>query len=141
MIVHCSSCGTANRIPAARMQQSARCGRCRTSISPPAAALALHAPAELDELMSASLPLLVDFWAPWCGPCHAVAVQLEQIASRGAGKLVVAKIDTEELPEIASRYGIRSIPTMILFGEGRERRRVVGAMPAEAIEEGLQLGL
>jgi thioredoxin 2 len=120
------------------MRDVARCGRCKTAVSPLHKPLAIHSVAELDELVAHSpVPVLVDFWAQWCGPCLAVAPQLEQVADRKAGEAVIAKVDTEEIPELAERFGIRAIPTMIVFAEGREKKRMTGAMPADAIERGL----
>jgi thioredoxin 2 len=91
--------------------------------------------AEFDELVRDSpLPVLVDFWATWCGPCRAVAPELVKLASARAGRLVIAKVDTDVLADVAGRFGIRSIPTLILFRQGAEVKRLTGAMPAEAIE-------
>jgi len=87
----------------------------------------------------ASLPVLVDFWAPWCGPCRIVGPELEKLAKKHAGKLVVAKLNTEDVPAVARRFQISSIPTMVLFRAGKEAQRLSGAMPANAIEA--ELGL
>jgi thioredoxin 2 len=140
MIVECKSCGKANRLPAARIGDRARCAACKTALLPLAHPVAIHSAEEFDELVrDARAPVLVDFWAAWCGPCRTVAPELEKLAQQRSGSLIVAKVDTEELAGIASRFDIRSIPTMILFRAGREARRVSGAMPAEAIASQLTL--
>jgi thioredoxin 2 len=98
--------------------------------------LALRSAADFDELTQGSpLPVLVDFWAAWCGPCRAVAPELQKLAESRRGKLVVAKVDTESLPELSARYGIRSIPTLMLFRDGRMVEQVAGAMGAAQIAQ------
>jgi thioredoxin 2 len=134
MIVECKSCGKANRLPAARIGDRARCASCKAPLLPLAHPVAVHSAEEFDELVrDARAPLLVDFWAAWCGPCRSLAPELEKLAQQRAGSLIVAKVDTEELAGVAARFDIRSIPTMILFRAGHEARRVSGAMPAAAI--------
>jgi thioredoxin 2 len=134
MISACPSCGTKNRIRAERLHERAECGKCHAAISPPDHPLPFGSPEEFDGVIaSSSLPVLVDFWAAWCGPCRVVAPELEKLARERAGKLVVAKVDTEALPSVAARFNIYSIPTLILFAGGREEKRVSGAMPASAI--------
>jgi thioredoxin 2 len=132
MIRVCPSCGSKNRVPAAKLARSPKCGRCHGALGDEP--IAIQSSADFDELVSVSpVPVLVDFWAAWCGPCHAVAPELRKLANEHAGHVVVAKLDTEAVPEIAARYQIRSIPTMILFERGEEAARVSGAMPASEI--------
>jgi thioredoxin 2 len=138
MIVACSSCKAPNRLPAARLRDKARCAACKAPLLPPTSPVPVASEVDFDELVRASpAPVLVDFWAPWCGPCHMVAPELEKLAAERVGDVVVAKVDTEALPSVAARFGIRSIPTMILFRGGGEAKRVTGAMPARAIAQAL----
>jgi thioredoxin 2 len=135
MILRCKQCGSANRVPAARLHENAKCGSCKNPL-PTDEPLPVHSAVDFDELVAgAKVPVLVDFWAQWCGPCHAVAPQVALLAKKKHGTLIVAKVDTEELQNVAGRYDIRSIPTMILFSEGKEAKRISGAMPADAIAQ------
>jgi thioredoxin 2 len=140
MIHACPSCGKSNRIPAGRLAETARCGQCKAKLSPLQAPVHVHSEAEFAELIEGSvLPVLVDFWADWCGPCKSIAPELAKLAGSHAGRVVVAKVDTEELPGLSSRFGIRGIPTLVLFRDGREAHRVSGAMNASAIAESFGL--
>ncbi|MAQ19470.1 MAG: thiol reductase thioredoxin [Sandaracinus sp.] len=139
MILTCPSCGQRNRVPAEKLDAQPKCGACKAAMQV-AQPVNVRSAEEFDELLWKSpLPILTDFWAAWCGPCKMVAPELEKLARDKAGQVVVAKVDTDALPEVAGRYQITGIPTMILFQQGREAQRVSGAMPAAAIAQ--QLGL
>ncbi len=131
----CGSCGQTNRLAYQRLAQTVRCGRCKASLSAPAAPLEAASSADFDRLVAnASLPIVVDYWAPWCGPCHAVAPELVKVAARAAGRWLVVKVNTDALSDLGERFGIRSIPTMAVFLNGREVGRTSGARPAGDIE-------
>ncbi len=122
------------------MLDKARCARCKGPLLPASRPIAIQSAPDFDELVrDAPVPVVVDFWASWCGPCRAVAPEVEKLAGQHAGRAIVAKVDTDALPEVAGRFGIRSIPTMILFRGGREAKRLSGAMPAGNIAAGLSL--
>jgi len=136
VIAVCTHCGRKNRVPFARVGEAAQCGQCQADIPPPSAPLDVDSEARFDALVSGSpLPIVVDYWAPWCGPCRQVAPELVKVAQSNAGKWVVTKVNTEALPQLGARFGIRSIPTMAVFAGGREVTRTSGARPAPAIEE------
>ncbi|HWM90882.1 MAG TPA: thioredoxin [Thermoanaerobaculia bacterium] len=131
----CPSCGKKNRVLGSRLDQEARCGACGTALTPIAEPLAVDRGAELDALLRESaLPVLVDFWAPWCGPCKMVAPEIAKVAERNAGRILVVKVNTDVDPAVGSAHRIQSIPTMALFAGGRERARTMGARPAAQIE-------
>ena len=140
MIIACPSCARANRLPAARLHDKAKCAACKGRLLPVDRPLALTSTADFDELVrDAPSTVVVDFWAAWCGPCKTVAPELEKVAAARAGRVIVAKVDTEALPDVAQRFQIRSIPTLVSFEHGREKERISGAMPASAIVERLGL--
>ncbi|HXX67850.1 MAG TPA: thioredoxin [Polyangiaceae bacterium] len=140
MVVECGSCTKNNRLPAARIAERAKCAACKAPLLPLSRPITIHHAADFDELVrDAPVPVLVDFWAAWCGPCRTVAPEVEKIAAAHAGGLVAAKVDTDALPELSGRFGIRSIPTLMVFRGGREARRITGAQPARSIESQLAL--
>jgi thioredoxin 2 len=127
-------------VPAKRLRDKAKCAKCKAALLPLSSPVAIGSPADFDELVrDAPLPVLVDFWAAWCGPCRMVAPEMAKIARDRPDRVLVAKVDTEALPTVAQRFEIRSIPTMILFRGGAEARRLSGAMPAAEMIRQLEL--
>ncbi len=142
IVVACPSCQQKNRLAFGRLGTDHRCANCKTPIPSPSAAVEVPSAALFDALVgAASVPIVVDYWAPWCGPCRSVAPELEKVAQQNAGSLLVVKVNTDAVPELASRYRIQSIPTMAVFAGGQERGRVSGARPARAIEQFVQESL
>ena len=132
IIVACTACGQRNRIAFGRR---GKCSHCGTLLPDNAVPIDVPSVAAFDALVQAStLAVVVDFWAPWCGPCRMVAPELEKVAANHAGRYLVVKVNTDALPELGDRYTIRSIPTMMVFVEGREAGRTSGARPARDIE-------
>jgi len=135
IVVTCPSCAQKNRLAYDRLADAVRCGKCKETLRPPAEPLDVSSAAEFDQLIAgAAVPVVVDYWAPWCGPCRMVAPEVAKVASRRAGRALVVKVNTDEVPELGDRFGIRSIPTLAVFAGGHEVTRFVGARPAEEIE-------
>jgi thioredoxin 2 len=130
--IACGHCLTANRVPKSRLGDDPVCGKCGH-------ALLDGRPVELDDAsfeaftQRSELPVVVDFWAPWCGPCVGMAPQFEQAARQLKGRVLFAKVDSDASPQTAGRFGIRSIPTLVRLQGGRELARRSGAMPASEI--------
>ena len=140
-LIRCPSCGATNRVPRERLQGGGQavCGRCKTKL----VAAAAHPVTVTDanfasEVEASSLPVLLDLWAAWCGPCQMIAPVVEQLATEMAGRVKVAKLNVDDSPQTAARFGVRSIPTLLILKNGREVDRLVGALPKQEILRRLQ---
>lgn len=134
LVFLCSACGGINRIDAAHVGRSPRCGRCKAALD-----VTAH-PAEVDDdrldalVKQSPVPVLVDFWAPWCGPCRTVAPHLVALAQRHAGRMLVVKVNTDEATRTAGRLQVRSIPTLAVWRSGDLVKIQAGAMMGPALE-------
>ncbi len=134
VIVACPECQQPNRVRFAKLDAQPRCAKCKQAIPFVSQPVEIVTVGQFDSLLAeAPVPVLVDFWAPWCGPCHAVAPEVEKVAYSLRGRLLVAKVNTDALSELGARYSVRSIPTLAVFSGGREADRVSGAIPAAEI--------
>jgi len=125
----CTECNATNRIPLHHANQELNCGQCHKPLFGTAPA-SLDAKGLQAQLSKSEIPVVVDFWAPWCGPCKAMAPAFEQVSLKMGSKVRFIKVNTEAQPDLGSQYGIRSIPTLALFKGGHELARISGALPA-----------
>lgn len=129
MIRVCASCGQKNRVGAAHLGGQVRCGKCKTAIGPIAEPIDADVAIFDEVIREATLPVLVDFWAAWCGPCLAAAPEVKKVAAQAAGRALVLKVDTDRHPEIGSRYGVRGIPNFVVLRAGKVVHQQAGVVP------------
>ena len=118
-ITTCSSCGARNRVPAKHLADTGRCAQCKVSLGPVSEPIEVDARGFDDIVQSAKVPILVDFWAEWCGPCQMATPEVKKVAAEMAGRALVLKANTEEQPELAARFGVRSIPNFVVLKNGQ----------------------
>jgi len=139
-LMRCPSCGATNRVPRARVESGEQpvCGRCKTPLGAATHPVTVTDQNFHSEVETANLPVLLDLWAAWCGPCRVIAPVVEQLAAELSGRVKVGKLNVDENPRTAERFGVRSIPTLLVFKGGREVDRLVGALPRQEILDHLR---
>ena len=137
LLIRCPACGATNRVPQEKIALGLQpvCGRCKAPLPVPQGPVTVTDATFSAEVERSPLPVVLDMWAPWCGPCRMVAPELQKVAARQAGKVLVTKVNTDELDDVGQRFNIRSIPTLAVFAGGKEVARSAGARPAEEIEQ------
>jgi thioredoxin 2 len=134
-LLRCPACGTTNRVPPERIAQGLRpvCGRCKAPLAVASTPVTVTDATFSTEVEGSPLPVLVDAWAPWCGPCRMIAPVIDELAGAYAGRVLVAKLNVDDNPRTAARFDLRSIPTLLLIKDGREVDRIVGVVPRDEI--------
>ena len=129
MIWACEQCGQKNRVNAAKLAAQVRCGRCQHAIGPVARPIDVDAQTFDEIVAAATVPVLVDFWAEWCGPCHMAAPEVKKTAEEAAGRALVLKVNTDRHPDVASRFHVRGIPNFVVLRDGRQVTQQAGVVP------------
>ena len=142
-LFRCAACGATNRVPPEKIAQGLQpvCGKCKAPLTLDATPRTVTDATFAAEVERSPLPVLVDLWAPWCGPCRMVAPAIDALASEMAGRLRVAKLNVDESPATSTRFGVQSIPCLLLIQAGREVDRLVGAQPKSEIVRWLERSL
>jgi thioredoxin 2 len=137
-LITCPACGTRNRLPPAQPGRKAVCGKCKTSLPATSGPVDITDATFSSEIENSATPVLLDLWADWCGPCHVLAPTVDQLATEMAGLVKVGKLNIDENPGTANRFGVRSIPTLLVLKGGKEVDRLVGVQPKQEIRRRLE---
>ncbi len=138
IIIKCPSCGVKNRVPADKMALKPICGRCKTPLqNVSSSSPVIFTDANFDSLIGSSQTVLVDCWAPWCGPCRMIGPVIEELAQEFGNRVLIGKLNVDENPQVAQRYQIRSIPTLLFFKNGQLSDTIVGAVSGQQIRQKL----
>lgn len=137
-VITCPACGSRNRLPATQPGRKAVCGRCKVPLPVGGGPVDITDATFSAEIENSVMPVLLDLWAEWCGPCHMLAPTVEELATEMAGRVKVGKLNIDENPGTANRFGVRSIPTLLVLKGGKEVDRLVGVQPKQEIRRRLE---
>lgn len=138
MIRTCQSCGQKNRVASGNLARNVRCGKCKTELGPLAEPVDCDAALFDDIVSTVMVPVLVDFWAAWCGPCKMAAPEVRKVASEMAGRAIVLKVDTDRFPEVAARFKVQGIPNFVVLKNGRQVFQQAGVVAHDEMMRWLQ---
>lgn len=132
--IECDSCGASNRVPLSRLKERPKCGKCKERLPLGGGPITVTDSNFEETIRTSPVPVIVDFWAPWCGPCKMIGPPLEKLAAKMAHEVLIAKVNVDENPAVAAKFKARSIPMLIGFVEGTAVDTQVGALPPAALE-------